>query len=303
MMIVNINDDICQLKECDKTEKDLKIQSLKKYILQIIILLSNKVEIDISRINEVRIIPITTTEDFWGVTTPILKEDNLLFNLDFGDKVISWLKDDANLKYNHAISIIAHELYHCKEMLITSQYINYKKIYFYNEIDTTYDFILDFAKKLFSEYYAYYYSSSFFSPNTDSDLKSDINDSSVSLFVLNENAKSNLTVPIPESFLKKINSFMYRCVKHLAIYHFTNDEKHLHIFDKYKDNQMYYLHYKHYLQLNPILKEAFALYPQNMSEGFLIEYGKNLLSIFNLYSLNYSTDDLSDNFVLKYIGK
>lgn len=300
-MNIDIDKNISQLKEYNESQNELKIHDLKEYIYQIICLLANQIDCDISKINEVQIIPSNENLGFLGKTAPILKNDILFFDLIFTDEVINWIIDDKNKQYNHAIEVIAHELYHCEEMLITSQYINYKKIYFYNGIDTTYDLILNFAKKQFSEYYAYYYSSNYFLLNTNCTFKKVINDSSIALYVLSDNAKDNLKVILPESFFEKIESFIYTCVKYLAKYHFTNDEKYLHIFDEYKDNQMYYLHYKHYLWLNSFLKETFTLYPQKMSEDFLISYGKNLLSIFKLYSLDYSTDDLSDNFILKYI--
>ena len=73
------------------------------------------------------------------------------------------------------------------------------------------------------------------------------------------------------------------------------------VFDKYKDKKLYRLHYDYFIQLDPILKEIFALYPQQMSEEFLLIVGKNLFSIFNFYSLDYSTNDLSDTFVFKFV--
>lgn len=187
-------------------------------------------------------------------------------------------------------------------MLITSQYIDYKKIYFFDEYTTTYDYVLELSRLMISEYYAYYYSSSIYSEDTDYSSKQDINDSSISLYALHKKAKEDNEVYVPEEFMKKIKSFIYRCVKHIARYHYTNDIRHLQVFDKYKDDELYRFHYDYFIHLNPILKEMFSQYPQQMSDNFLLSFGKKLLSIFNYYSLDFSTNDLSDTFYFKYIN-
>lgn len=299
-MNIDLIENTVPIKECDKS----KIKYLKEYIYQKIYSIANHIDFDISKINNIQIILLNNDNDseFAGKTSPILKEDELFFDLIFIDNIISWVEDSENEKYDYALEVIMHELYHCKEMIITSQYIDYKKIYFYNQIDTTYDLVLNFAKKQFSEYYAFYYANQHLPLNTKCDFKKYIHDSSIYLRVLSNNAQKNHTVVMPESFWDKINSYIYACVKHIAKYHCTNNEDFIHIFDEYKDDSMYCLHYIHFLKLNSILKETLTSYPQKMSEEFLIEFGKKLLSIFNLYSLDFSTDDLSDNITLKYVG-
>ena len=50
-----------------------------------------------------------------------------------------------------------HELFHCKEISITSSYIDYNKLYFKEQFVTTRELLFDTAVQQWGEYYAHKY--------------------------------------------------------------------------------------------------------------------------------------------------
>lgn len=301
-MNIIFDNDIIQFTKYNELEKNIRLPLIEKYFEKKFTSNINYVGIDISRINEIHIIPINQMVGKLGSVKPITINNTLHFDISFADNILYWSEDKSHSKYKYANSVIVHEFYHCKEMLITSQYIDYKKIFFYDECATTYDYVLELARTLFSEYYAYYYSSNIYSEDINYNLKQVIHDSSIALSALHNKAKEDNEVYVPEEFMEKIKSFIYRCVKHIAQYHYTNDIHHLQVFDNCKDNELYRFHYDYFIHLNPILREMFSQYPQQMSDNFLLSFGKKLLSIFNYYSLDFSTNDLSDTFYFKFVN-
>lgn len=64
------------------------------------------------------------------------------------------------------------------------------------------------------------------------------------------------------------------------------------------NNERYKKIYTYIKRILPWLYDFYAQYPSNISESKLLEYGKVLYSIIHQYKLNFSTEDLSDNFIL-----
>lgn len=247
-------------------------------------------------INELQIIKYNDSLGFYGKVMPEIINNELKFNIIYSDIIVNWFCTHDADKYVYAKSIIYHELYHLKEMSYTCNYIP-RNILFLRQNISTHDVILDFALHQWSEYYAYRLSSEI---DTEShSLKNKIINTHVCLSVALEYASFYTTVSIPVESEQKIANYIATCVREIAFYHGTNNISFLKPIYQYNDT--YPNECKYYLFLEKLLNEKWKEYPTKISEEWLLEFGKSLFYIYKLYHLDFSTEDLSDNFVFKYI--
>ena len=69
---------------------------------------------------------------------------------------------------------------------------------------------------------------------------------------------------------------------------------------EFQDCYLDYPYTKEYFKsIYDYLSNMIANYPNWISEYNYIEFGKKLLSIFEINGITYTTDDLSDNFIFK----
>lgn len=275
---------IKRLKIVKKTIKNLLNQPIQSFYPE------NKL------INELHIIKYDDSLGFYGKVNPIIVNNTLKFNIIYTDIVITWFYNKNSNKYIYAKSIIYHELYHLKEMCYTSKNVP-QSILFLDENMSTHDVILCFALHQWSEYYAYRYSSKI---NTESfNLKNNIIDAYANLSVCSDHAKDNTTVSIPPEMEEKISKFISKCIREIAFYHETGDIKFIDQINQYKDS--YPNEYNYFIFLEKLLLQKWSEYESKISKEWLLDFGKSLYYIYKLYHLDFSTDDLSDNFIFKYI--
>lgn len=293
-MNIQFDTDIWQFK--DKTQLEIinKTKLYRKYYSDFLSPIIDFVNFDSSKINEIKIIKFDDSYGYFGKVIPIEINNELKFNILYCDVVFLWYGNQNNPRYNYAKGVIAHEFYHCKEMIITSKYIDFHKLYFHGQIDTTYKYIFDLAVTQFSEYYAHFYSSKLYTENKD--FEKTIFNSDISLTVLKDALKNEDKVPMYKFQKENIESFICNCIIQIARYHSTKDETYIHVLDCYKNSKNFSNHYLYFIRLADLLNEYLIKYPENMSEECLMSFGKLLFSIFNLYKITFSTEDLSDNF-------
>ena len=295
-MKVILEENTLQLKRLKKSPNKIKeVSTYKNQHYLLFKKIINGIGLDESLINNIRIIPFNKELGHFGETIPVIVDNKLKFDVIFQDIILFWNDDSKHEKFNYALAIIFHEFYHCKEISITSQHLDVVNTYYNSSIDTTYKYLFSLALHQFSEYYAHYYSSKIYSESLK--FHDYITDSYISLKALSDFAKENEDVQWTLQMKNSIESFINRCVIQLARYHSTNNDEYIHLLDKYKNTNEYSKHYEYYIRLDNILSDVFISYPKNLSEDFMINLGKDLMYIMDLFELTYSSEYLSDNFI------
>lgn len=251
-------------------------------------------------IHSISIIPDKSS---YGTTRHFYKDGSIYFDIELSDEIIPYISFSQNSTETFkAKSIFQHELFHCKEI----KYI-YENHIFYStnpldqefEITSTYNFLFDEAVKLWSEFYAFYNNRSINWWHEVPDVRIDIKEVEKWFLASYKIARDseNSEIKICKDMFKTIHSFWYNMVSMIAL-HMQSEEDIL--IEDFNNSEIPFI--KAYFQcVYDFLKVYNEFYPDWLSEEKYIKFGKVLMSIMKFYHLDFSTDDLSDNFILKYV--
>lgn len=120
---------------------------------------SNLKNISFENINKIKI--TTPNSEFRGKTDPNYTDNKLLCEILFDYDVVNNLSSSNGDIRKESTSIILHELFHYKEILITANRMDYHKLIFDDNYSDTYTMVLSIGYKQWTEYYAYYNSSKY----------------------------------------------------------------------------------------------------------------------------------------------
>ncbi len=264
------------------------IDLVKRYSMQI--------GFDFSLIKCIQINIYDKFEEWHGKVNPIIMDEELYIELSIHKKVIDNFNTDNQNKQQISQSIIKHELFHCKEISITSTYIDWHKAYFHEPITTTKLLLFDTAIKQWSEYYAYYNSAKLY--KRDINLLNRISSSDASLTVMhNKLIEGFRDIQMPFSFITDIISFIHICIIFSAYYNSTNDKKYHKELAYIEHSSLYKKYYPYIKDLSYVMNTLYTSYPKWISESAMIEVGYKLFSFIKINGITYSTNDLSDNFI------
>lgn len=261
---------------------------------------AKQIEVDFNLIWQIYIIVYNNVNEYLGKAQPININNKLYCNILLHQSIIEGLTSDDIEKLNLSKNVILHELYHCKEIAITSSFLNWEKLYFHQTTDTTKLLLMDIAYNQWSEYYAYFHSSKM----NHRDIKlskylSCVNSSLEALhIILIENPNMN-DIQIPYYFIDNITDFIHTCVMLAAHYNATYDDKYIKVLKYIQRSSTYGKYYSYLKDIICYMDDLYNTYPQWVSELSFMELGRKLLSFIKIHSLTFSTDDLSDNFLVK----
>lgn len=247
-------------------------------------------------------IHIIHNKSSYGTTKHIIKDDNILFNIELCDKIIPFISKTQNsLDTFKAKTIFQHEIFHCVE---TKFLYDSKVLLTPNplendfKINTTYNFIYEQSIIMWSEFYAYYNNYKINQwheiPNISIDIKK-INGWFNSLRYIFKEYTDRERLRFPDKFFYDLREFWYHMMSMCAIY--MNNHEILLIEDyinsEYKYIQIYFKEVFGYLK-NLILD-----YPLWLNTDNYIKFGYKLMTIFELNDIVLQNDDLNDNFFFK----
>ncbi len=255
-------------------------------------------DISFECIQKIMIVP--PNSDFRGKIVPYYIMGKLVFDILLDKNIETNLSsDDVNNK-NESLTIIFHEIYHYKEALITSKNIDYHKLMFDDNYSDTYTMVLCIGYKQWAEYYAYFNSAKYQIRNILFDTF--IQKSWVSLQAMHNILLNTETIQMPFSFYESIKQFISNAIIFTAQYNYLPDHQYLTPLYKYKNNKDYSKHYEYIMELIPYMDNLYNSYPNWVSESKFVEIGKYLLNILHRFNIEFSTKDLSDNFIYKRLG-
>lgn len=255
-----------------------------------------EVEIDPKYINKIIFSPKLSK---YGVTSHFIQENKIYFDIELSDDLLPYLTliPDSTQTFM-AKAVFQHELFHCVERRkLYEEQIFHKHDPFNKSstVSTTYDFLLDEAIVLWSEFYACYHNRKL---NIWHEVPNGAEDITATLSwikaVLQYAQQSNaMEFSVPEDFLKTLHTFWYNMISVIALHIHSNED--ILIQDYVKDTVIT----QYFNKLYDYLAKKLQNYPVWLSESNYLEFGKLLMSIIELYHLTYSTDDFSDNFVFR----
>ncbi len=252
-------------------------------------------DISFERIQKIMIVP--PNSNFRGKIIPHYITGKLIFDLLLDKNATTNLSSNDINSRNESLAIIFHELYHYKEALITSKNIDYHKLIFDDNYSDTYTMVLSIGYKQWTEYYAYYNSAKYQIRNILFD--NCVLQSWTSLQAMHNMLLDTETIQMPFSFYENIKHFISNAIMFTAQYNYLANSQYLTSICKYKNNKDYSKHYEYIIELIPYLRNLYNSYPNWISEAKFIEIGKYLLNILHRFNIEFSTKDLSDNFVYK----
>lgn len=212
----------------------------------------------------------------------------ITFNILLYKTIVEYISI-PNKNYNFAKAVILHEIFHCKEISITSQIIGNK--YYFLQTDSTYLFILRIGIQQWSEYYAHFNSSIYH--RTNPKLNENAKNVDIYLTVFSEKIHNeNNMLQMPEIFLYKIEDFICSVIIAVAQNNRLGNE----------DLNVKNIHLNNYiLDIAIYMNQKYLKYPTWVSINDFINIGKKLIGLLHYYHIGYTTKDMSDNFIFKYI--
>lgn len=261
--------------------------------------LSKQVDFEFELIQRIHIAVYDKSIAWQGKVNPIDDNKNLYFELLFQQNVIDDLISENKDKIQLSESIIIHELFHCKEMTITSSYMDYNKLYFNTQFETTRELLFNTAVHQWSEYYAYYNSTK----RNERNIKLSSYLSSVEAILcvlynkLAEESDAIADIQLPYNFITDMISFIHRSVMLIACYNSTKSRKYQRELEYVERSSLYQKYYPYLKELSFYMDSLYITYPNWVSEKTFMELGYKLFSFIKINGITYSTDDLSDNFI------
>lgn len=263
---------------------------------------AKQIDLDFNLIYRIQLVIHDKGCVYEGKINPITINDTLHFELFIQQNVLNNLLSENADKVIFSQNVIQHELYHCKEMSITSAYIDWHTLYFLSTMTTTKSLLLDTAVHQWSEYYAYYNSSK----NYERDIKiiDYMSSANASLKVLYNKLIENPNmseIQIINSFITNIISFIHISITLIAHYNSTHSKKYMKELDYIRRSTQYSEYYSYLKDLSYYMHSLYITYPKWVSEDAFVELAYKLFSFIHINNLTYSTKDLLDNFMFKLI--
>lgn len=293
--------DSCLFKNKTKAQIINSIPKYKNYYKTLINEFIKEVGINSKYINAVAFV---TNKSSYGTTNYFIKDENIYFEIEITDELLPYISSIQNSTEKFkAKSVIQHELFHCIEIeyLYEHNILSHPNPLDDNfEITTTYNFLYDEAVKLWSEFYAVYNNRSINEWHEIPDVRIniiEINRWFLATKELSQN-KVNGEIRMCKDMIKSLHAFWYNMIYMIALYIKSDDSI---LIEDYIKSDIDFI--KEYFEIiYKILKLNIDFYPLWLSEENYIQLGKSLISIMRFYHLDFSTDDLSDNFVLQKIN-
>lgn len=251
-------------------------------------------DVPLQNILKIHVTVIDNTVEWLGKIIPSNSNDIIVFELFLQKSVVDDLLSNDKNQSMFAKSIIFHELYHLKEIVLTNKTINIMPIYNITK-DCTRSMLIHLGYTQWSEYYSHYNSAKFhyYIP----ELSECINQSEISLTLLKQTLEKEPDIQLLEFMYNNIKAFIARSIKFVAIYNQSKDNSLLESISKYKYGKLYLPHYNFILKMTTYMDNLYQTYPNWISEENFLIIGKELFSIIHDYNMTYSTSDLSDNFI------
>ena len=275
-----------------------KLPYYKKYYKPFFLNFINELNFGIQNIDSIHIMH---NKPSYGTTRHIIKDDHIYFIVELSDDIIPYVSDIQNsIDTFKAKSIVQHEICHCIEIkqLYDSNCLGINNPLNDNfRINTTYNFLYSEAVNIWSEFFACYHNRKFNEwheyPNAEDDIKQLNKWLSATKYYLDKHEEIQLC----EDMLKFLHTFWYHMVSLIAV-HLHNHENIL-IAD-YKNTEYKYIP-QYFEYIYQCFRSKLESYPAWLSEDSYINLGKALIKILELNHIGFSTDDLSDNFIFKYV--
>lgn len=282
----------------NKSDLDIikKLPSYKKYYKPIFIQYIQELNFDIQYIESIHIMH---NKSSYGTTKHNIKDGQISFIIELSDDIIPYVSNVQNSTDTFkAKSIVQHEICHCIEIkqLYDSNALGIENPLNENfKINTTYNYLYEQAVNIWSEFFACYYNRKINEwhecPNVEDDLVQLNKWISATKYYLN----GHKDVQFCEDMLKFLHTFWYHMVSLIAV-HLHNHESIL--ITDYKNAKYDYVP-QYFDYIYQCLKLNLESYPTWLSEDGYIKMGRSLMKILELNQLDFSTDDLSDNFIFK----
>ncbi|MBR5596657.1 MAG: hypothetical protein IKW30_04530 [Lachnospiraceae bacterium] len=259
------------------------------------------INLDFNFINRIYIITSNTCNNWLGTVEPIKINNNLYLDLKLHQCVIDDLNSENNIKFQIAHSIIMHELYHCKEMTITSSYLEWQKLYFHESIRTTKLLFLDTAFHQWSEYYAYYNSSKINKRKIK--LSEKLSSANASLKVSYNHIKETKceNMQLLKTFIDSLIDFISVIIMFSAHYNSTHDKKYIRELRYIQRSSLYSEYYPYIVDIISYMDVLYNTYPKWITMDNFIELGHKLFSFMKINHIYFATNDISDNFEIKIV--
>ena len=151
-------------------------------VINLIKAYAKQMNLDFNLIQRIQVVVHDKKHSYEGKINPISINDDLYFELLLQQNVLDDLLSEDENKVMLSQNIIQHELCHCKEMSITSIYIDWHTLYLHDTMTTTKLLLFDTAVRQWSEYFAYYNSSKIY--ERDINITDDMSSANASLKVL-----------------------------------------------------------------------------------------------------------------------
>lgn len=267
-------------------------------ITEYITKLSHQVDLKFDLIQRICIVTYEKSMEWYGKVNPVVYDGKLYYELLLQQNIIDDLLSENEDSIQISESIIMHELFHCKEISITSSYIDYNKLYFKEQFVTTRELLFDTAVQQWGEYYAHYNSA----PKYERNIKISNKFSSIeaALCILYEElSKSSniIDIQLPDSFITSMIQFIHISIMFVAHYNSTKNKKYQKELEYIERSSLYQKYFKYLKELSCYMDALYMTYPKWVSEKAFMELGYKLFSFIEINGITYSTNDLSDNFI------
>lgn len=201
-------------------------------------------------------------------------------------------------KSNRSKSVVLHEFCHCYEIVTTSNLFDFYEKYKRPQCDTR-QIIFATAIECWGEYFAYYFSAKFHEESFN--LNSQIKALYTYKKALSTCYKHNEEVPYTDDLWNTLIALIRKTVFLVACYNSTKEIKYaeqLHLFNSISQKTLFD---DYFSDITNYFTELYNTYPIWVSEEKYIEIGRKLFSVIKCIDLDFSTPDLSDSGVLKYV--
>lgn len=253
--------------------------------------------ISLDIINKIHFTVFDKTDYWLAKIVPQKSNQRIEFELYIKDVLLDKLVSKDNNEQTYAQSIIVHELFHMKEFIITNSIIPLMPIYKTCKT-STYNLLLNLGYTQWTEYYAHYNSSKYFLEKPIN-IKEVVELSKDAINIIEQYINQNREYQMPEVVYDAILEFISYTIKLSARYNQSSDN--LFILSLESISIVYKEHYDYIFEIISYMDELYKNYPNWVSNEKFLEIGKTLFGIIHKYNIDYSTNDLSDNFILTRI--
>ena len=275
-----------------------KLPYYKKHYKPIFLNFISELNFDSDNIDSIYIMHNKTS---YGTNKHYIKENKIYFIIELLDEIIPFVSNTQNsLDTFKAKSIVQHEICHCIEMkqLYDSHCLREENPLNENfRINTTYNFLYEQAVNIWSEFFACCHNRKINDwhecPNVEDDLKQLDKWISATKFYLEKHEDIKLC----EDMLYFLHSFWYHMISVIAVYLHNHESI---LIANYENTEYEYVS-QYFTYIYQRFKHALETYPGWVSEDGYISLGKSLMKMLEFNQITYSSDDLSDNFIFKFV--